>query len=102
MGERRVRNAKVEGSIPFRSTIERFTSVTQYPGNRATARFFFVYTSPQRFHSLRLLRNFGGNFDSSWIQLPGVTAMLTLSAVANAKPQAKPYKLADKRGMYLL
>ncbi|MEO7064891.1 MAG: Arm DNA-binding domain-containing protein, partial [Dokdonella sp.] len=28
--------------------------------------------------------------------------MLTPSAVANAKPQAKPYKLADGRGMYLL
>jgi integrase len=28
--------------------------------------------------------------------------MLTPSAVANAKPQAKPYKLADERGMYLL
>jgi hypothetical protein len=26
--------------------------------------------------------------------------MLTPSAVANAKPQAKPYKLADERGMY--
>ncbi|MDE2154850.1 MAG: tyrosine-type recombinase/integrase [Xanthomonadaceae bacterium] len=30
------------------------------------------------------------------------TAMLTPSAVANAKPQAKPYKLTDERGMYLL
>jgi len=28
--------------------------------------------------------------------------MLTPSAVANAKPQAKPYKLRDERGMYLL
>ena len=28
--------------------------------------------------------------------------MLTPSAVANAKPQANPYKLADERGMYLL
>lgn len=28
--------------------------------------------------------------------------MLTPSAVTNAKPQAKPYKLADERGMYLL
>lgn len=28
--------------------------------------------------------------------------MLTPSAVANAKPQDKPYKLADERGMYLL
>ena len=28
--------------------------------------------------------------------------MLTPSAVANAKAQAKPYKLADERGMYLL
>lgn len=28
--------------------------------------------------------------------------MLSPSAVANAKPQAKPYKLADGRGMYLL
>lgn len=28
--------------------------------------------------------------------------MLTPSAVANAKPQAKPYKLADGRGMYVL
>lgn len=28
--------------------------------------------------------------------------MLTPSAVANAKPQEKPYKLADGRGMYLL
>lgn len=28
--------------------------------------------------------------------------MLTPSAVANAKPQAKPYKLTDERGMYLL
>ena len=28
--------------------------------------------------------------------------MLTPSAVANAKPQPKPYKLADERGMYLL
>ena len=28
--------------------------------------------------------------------------MLTPSAVQNAKPQAKPYKLADERGMYLL
>jgi len=28
--------------------------------------------------------------------------MLTPSAVANAKPQAKPYKLPDGRGMYLL
>lgn len=28
--------------------------------------------------------------------------MLTPSAVANAKSQAKPYKLADERGMYLL
>lgn len=28
--------------------------------------------------------------------------MLTPSAVANAKPQAKPYKLSDERGMYLL
>ncbi|OOG38181.1 integrase arm-type DNA-binding domain-containing protein [Rhodanobacter sp. C05] len=28
--------------------------------------------------------------------------MLTPSAVANAKPQGKPYKLADERGMYLL
>jgi integrase len=28
--------------------------------------------------------------------------MLTSSAVANAKPRAKPYKLADERGMYLL
>lgn len=28
--------------------------------------------------------------------------MLTPSAVANAKPRAKPYKLADERGMYLL
>lgn len=28
--------------------------------------------------------------------------MLTPSAVANVKPQAKPYKLADERGMYLL
>ena len=28
--------------------------------------------------------------------------MLSPSAVANAKPQAKPYKLADERGMYLL
>ncbi len=28
--------------------------------------------------------------------------MLTPSAVANAKPQAKPYKLADERGMFLL
>ena len=30
------------------------------------------------------------------------TAMLTPSAVANAKPRAKPYKLADERGMFLL
>ena len=28
--------------------------------------------------------------------------MLTPSAVANAKPQAKPYKLTDERGTYLL
>lgn len=28
--------------------------------------------------------------------------MLTPSAVQNAKPKAKPYKLADERGMYLL
>ncbi|MEO6969195.1 MAG: integrase arm-type DNA-binding domain-containing protein [Rhodanobacteraceae bacterium] len=28
--------------------------------------------------------------------------MLTPSAVANAKPRAKPYKLADERGMFLL
>jgi integrase len=28
--------------------------------------------------------------------------MLTPSAVQNAKPQAKPYKLVDERGMYLL
>jgi len=28
--------------------------------------------------------------------------MLTPSAVTNAKAQAKPYKLADERGMYLL
>ena len=28
--------------------------------------------------------------------------MLTPSAVANAKPQAKARKLADERGMYLL
>ena len=28
--------------------------------------------------------------------------MLTPSAVQNAKPQAKPYKLTDERGMYLL
>jgi integrase len=28
--------------------------------------------------------------------------MLTPSAVQNARPQAKPYKLADERGMYLL
>lgn len=28
--------------------------------------------------------------------------MLTPSAVANAKPQPKPYKLADERGMYML
>ncbi|TAM10324.1 MAG: DUF4102 domain-containing protein, partial [Nevskiaceae bacterium] len=28
--------------------------------------------------------------------------MLTPSAVKNAKPKAKPYKLADERGMYLL
>jgi integrase len=28
--------------------------------------------------------------------------MLTPSAVQNAKPQGKPYKLADERGMYLL
>jgi integrase len=28
--------------------------------------------------------------------------MLTPSAVANAKPRQKPYKLADERGMYLL
>jgi hypothetical protein len=28
--------------------------------------------------------------------------MMTSSAVANAKPRAKPYKLADERGMYLL
>ena len=28
--------------------------------------------------------------------------MLTPSAVTNAKPQAKPYKLADERCMYLL
>lgn len=32
----------------------------------------------------------------------GVTAMLTPSAVHNAKPKAEPYKLADERGMYLL
>ena len=32
----------------------------------------------------------------------GVTAMLTPSAVHNAKPKADPYKLADERGMYLL
>ena len=28
--------------------------------------------------------------------------MLTASDVANAKPKAKPYKLTDERGMYLL
>jgi hypothetical protein len=28
--------------------------------------------------------------------------MLTSSAVANAKPRVKPYKLTDERGMYLL
>lgn len=32
----------------------------------------------------------------------GVQGMLTASDVANAKPQAKPYKLADERGLYLL
>jgi integrase len=40
--------------------------------------------------------------DGSDIKPKGVTAMLTPSAVANAKPQDKPYKLADERGMYLL
>ena len=28
--------------------------------------------------------------------------MLTPSAVQNAKPRAKPYKLADERAMFLL
>ncbi|MBS0458160.1 MAG: DUF4102 domain-containing protein, partial [Proteobacteria bacterium] len=28
--------------------------------------------------------------------------MLTPSAVQNAKPKDKPYKLADERGMFLL
>ena len=32
----------------------------------------------------------------------GVQAVLTASDVANAKPKAAPYKLADERGMYLL
>ena len=32
----------------------------------------------------------------------GVQGMLTASDVANAKPQTKPYKLADERGLFLL
>jgi integrase len=47
-------------------------------------------------------RNFGGNFDGNGIRAGGVTVMLTPSAVKNAKSRAKPYKLADERGMYLL
>jgi len=33
---------------------------------------------------------------------PEKAAMLTPSAVTNAKPRAKPYKLADERGLFLL
>jgi hypothetical protein len=32
LGERRVRNAKVEGSIPFRSTTSRGNSLVMKPG----------------------------------------------------------------------
>ena len=41
LGERHVRIVEVVGSIPIRSTTECFASVTQDPGNRATARLFF-------------------------------------------------------------
>jgi integrase len=46
--------------------------------------------------------NFGGNFDGNTSPRETVTVMLTPSAVSNAKPQAKAYKLANERGMYLL
>ena len=49
---------------------------------------------------------FGGNVDGNRKLAGTVTAkgraMLTPSAVTNAKPHASAYKLADERGMYLL
>ena len=47
-------------------------------------------------------RKIGGSFDGNHVTAETVTAMLSPSAVHNAKAQAKPYKLADERGMYLL
>jgi integrase len=47
-------------------------------------------------------RKYGGNFGGNGKQAQGVTVVLTSSAVANARPQNKPYKLTDERGMYLL
>ncbi len=47
-------------------------------------------------------RKFGGSFDGNSCLAGLVTVMLTPSAVRNAKPKAKAYKLTDGRGMYLL
>ena len=46
LGERCVRNAEVEGSIPFRSTNSTSPNITQDPGNRAVTRFFHVWRPP--------------------------------------------------------
>src|SRR6185312_5763935 len=64
---------------------------------------FSPYVLPARlpWHPLSY-RQFGGRFGGNSAAAQGVTAMLSASAVRDAKPQAAAHKLRDGRGLYLL
>ncbi len=112
LGERRVRNAKVEGSIPFRSTINPSNAVqalltpstvdTAAPWDSRSCGSLLSW----RVHLLPPAARFcWGYFWGYYLaQFEPVPPAMSLSEVAirAAKPAHKRYKLADEKGLYLL